>query len=198
MGTIVIDEQYDICRKKLKESLSSKRYLHSLAVSNTAACLAMRYGMNCQKAYLAGLLHDCAKGYTGEELLKKASHTNMEISGIERDNPDLLHSKVGSIVAREEYGIEDEDILGAICFHTTGKPGMTMLEKIVFTADYIEPNRRGLPAIESIRQKAFIDIDGAVADICENTLSYLKSSPKAIDPLTLQTYEYYSRSKNTQ
>ena len=191
MGTIVVDEKYDICRKKLKDKLSAKRYIHSLSVSNTAACLAMRYGYDCYKAYVAGLLHDCAKGYTGEELLKKALAENMTISDTEQENPDLLHSKVGSLIAKQDYKIEDEEILGAIYCHTTGKPGMNMLEKIIFVADYIEPNRKGLPEIDKIRQTAYIEIDKAVADICENTLNYLKSSPKAIDVATLQTYEYY-------
>ena len=191
MGSIVIDEKYDKCRHKLKEDLGGKRYLHSIGVSNTAACLAMRYGIDCGRAYLAGLLHDCAKGLTGEQLMKKASSHGMDISDTEYDNPDLLHSKVGSIIAEEEYGIGDKDILDAIYTHTTGAPGMTRLQQIIFVADYIEPNRTGLPGLERIRQTAFVNIEEAVADICENTLCYLKSSPKAIDPATLKTYEYY-------
>ena len=191
MGSIVIDEKYDNCRKKLRENISGKRYLHSVGVSNTSACLAMRYGIECKRAYLAGLLHDCAKGLSGRKLLEIVSSAGLHVSETEADNPDLLHSKAGSIIAREEYSIDDEEMLGAIYCHTTGKPGMTDLEKIVFIADYIEPNRTGLPGLEGIRKAAFDDMDKAIVMICENTLQYLKSSPKSIDPATLETYRYY-------
>lgn len=193
MGSIVIDEQYEECRKRLKESISNKRYLHSLGVSNTSACLAMRYGSDVKAAYLAGLLHDCAKGLKHHQLIEKVEKSGMEISVIERDNPDLLHSKAGYVIAREEYGIEDKEILSAISYHTTGKPDMTMLEKIVFVADYIEPNRANLPELDEIRSLAFYDIDDTVARLCRITLDHLKDNGDPIDHATVETYEYYSK-----
>ena len=194
MGTIVPDEKYEKCRKMLKDSISSKRYVHSIGVSNTAACLAMRYGYDCRTSYLAGLLHDCAKGLSEEELLKAAQKAGLSVTDIERENPELLHSKVGSIIAKDKYGIDDEEILGAIYYHTTGRPGMTLIEKIIFVADYIEPNRVDLPELDKIRAMAFSDIDVAVAMMCANTLDHLKCNKKAIDRVTVDTYEYYSRS----
>ena len=193
MGTIVPDEKYEKCRKILKDSISSKRYIHSIGVSNTAACLAMRYGYDCRVSYLAGLLHDCAKGLSETELLDEAKKAGLEVSDIEKESPELLHSKVGSIIAKEKYRIEDEEILSAIYYHTTGRPGMTLNEKIIFVADYIEPNRTNLPDLDKIRAVAFSDIDEAIAMMCKNTLDHLKCNGKAIDRTTIDTYEYYSQ-----
>ena len=194
MGSIVIDGQYDECRKKLKETLSAKRYNHSIGVSNTAACLAMVCGYNVRKAHLAGLLHDCAKGAKDTELLDVCKNAGLELSEVEICNPDLLHAKAGKFVARDRFGIDDEEILDSIFYHTTGRCDMTLLEKIIFVADYIEPNRSGLPGLDMIRRLAFEDIDAAVALICRNTLDYLKDSSKSIDPNTLETYRFYSKS----
>ena len=108
MSTIVIDEQYDKCRKILKESIGKKRYLHSIGVSDTAACLAMRYEEDMRRSALAGLLHDCAKGLDKDDLIKTVVRAGISVSPIEEDNPELLHSKAGSVIAREKYGIEDE------------------------------------------------------------------------------------------
>ena len=193
MGTIVPDEKYEKCRKLLKESISSKRYIHSIGVSNTAACLAMRYGYDCRNSYLAGLLHDCAKGMSGAELLDAAAKAGLEVSEIEEENPELLHSKVGSIIAKEKYKIDDEEILSAIYYHTTGRPGMTLNEKIIFVADYIEPNRTNLSELDKIRAVAFSDIDKAIAMMCRNTLDHLKCNGNAIDRTTVDTYKYYSQ-----
>ena len=196
MGTIVIDEHYEKCRRLLKENIGQKRYLHSIGVSNTSACLAMRYGCDINKACLAGLLHDCAKGLKPEELIRIVEDEGEIISESERENPELLHAKAGSIIARDRYEISDRDILGGIYWHTTGKPAMTLLEEIIFTADYIEPNRTNIPNLEDIRKTAFIDLDRTVALICRNTLDYLKSGKVVIDKMTAQTYEYYSNRGN--
>lgn len=196
MGTIVIDEHYEKCRKLLKESISGKRYMHSIGVSNTAACLAMRYGCDVKKAYLAGLLHDCAKGLKPEELIHIVEEEGLEISESERANPELLHAKAGSIIARDKYETGDGEIMDGICWHTTGKPAMTLLEEIIFTADYIEPNRTNIPNLEKIRKSAFVDLSQTVALICKNTLDYLKSGNITIDRLTTETYEYYSNKAN--
>ena len=180
----------------MKDSISHKRYIHSIGVSDTAACLAMRYGYDIKKAHLAGLLHDCAKGLSVGDLFAAAKKSGMEISETERDNPELLHAKAGMTVAKDKYGIDDEEILGAICYHTTGKPEMTLLEKIVFIADYIEPNRTGIPSLDRIRAVAFNDIDVATAYVCRNSIQYLKRSSKLIDRITLDTYEYYKENSD--
>ncbi len=191
MGSIVIDEKYDECRKTLKDSISNRRYLHSIGVSNTSACLAMKYGCDIYSALIAGLLHDCAKGLKENDLIKKCEEAGIKITDVEYANPELLHAKAGSVVAKEKYGISDNGILGAIRCHTTGRPEMTLLEKIVFVADYIEPNRTNLPMLEDVRKLAFDDIDRSVCLLCRLTLDHLKDNAKSIDPQTMKTYEYY-------
>ncbi len=191
MGSIFIDEKYDECRKMLKDSISNRRYLHSIGVSNTSACLAMKYGCDLYSALIAGLLHDCAKGLKENDLIKKCEEAGIKITDVEYANPELLHAKAGSVVAKEKYGISDNGILGAIRCHTTGRPEMTLLEKIVFVADYIEPNRTNLPMLEDVRKLAFDDIDRSVCLLCRLTLDHLKDNAKSIDPQTMKTYEYY-------
>ena len=166
--------------------------MHSLGVSDTAACLAMKYGYDVKAAHLAGLLHDCAKGLSEDELFLTVQKAQMEISPVERDNPELLHAKAGSVVAKREYGITDEEILSAICYHTTGRPGMTLLEKMIFIADYIEPNRVDIPDLTGIRELAFTDLDAAVAAACRNSIDHLERSSRVIDGITVSTYEYYN------
>jgi len=195
---IIIDEQLEEYRKLVKKELDKKRYIHSLGVSYTAAGLAMKYGENINKARIAGLLHDCAKSYSSEELIKSCHKVNIPVSEFEIDNPELLHSKYGSYLANSKYNITDENILNAIYYHTTGRENMSLLEKIIFTADYIEPNRTELEGISSIRQEAFTDIDRAIVSICEKTLSYLNKSNKTIDITTVNTYKYYQNLVNNR
>ena len=105
----------------------------------------------------------------------------------------LLHAKAGMVLAEEEYQITDPDILHSIKVHTTGEPGMNMLDKIIFVADYIEPGRNEAPRLEYLRKIAFHDIDMTVAEILHDTIHYLNSKSGAIDPATQITYNYYER-----
>lgn len=149
-------------RKKLKKKLNPKRYEHTLGVAYTSQALAMRYGEDLEKAQLGGLLHDCAREFEHEEIYKRCLKEGISITKEEENNKVLLHAKYGSFLAEKKYGITDEEILSAIRFHTTGKPEMTLLEKIVYLADYIEPDRDKAPNLFKIRKMAFIDIDEAI------------------------------------
>ncbi len=178
-------------REKLEKKLTKKRFEHSLGVEYVAGCLAMVYGENVEKALTAGLLHDCAKYLSPEEKIEHCRKYNLPVSECEYNNPELLHAKLGAYFAKNKYGITDENILSAIEFHTTGKPAMNMLEKIIFVADYIEPNRKPLKEIEEIRKEAFTDIDKCIVHILKNTLSYLSSRPDDTDKTSIDTYNYY-------
>lgn len=185
--------EYDIKKlvKSMKKCQDKKRFQHTLGVSYTAAALAMRYGEKLEKAQVAGILHDCAKCLTDTKILSMCEKYSVSISELERQSPYLLHGKLGAFLAHEKYGIQDEDILNAIRYHTTGRPNMSLLEKIVFIADYIEPQRKTAAHLDEIRRIAFTDIDEALCIILRETLSYLKKSGKKIDTTTEQTYHFY-------
>ena len=187
-------KEFDISklRKEMDEVQKNARLEHTIGVAYTAASLAMRYGADMEKALIAGYLHDCAKHMSGEELLKICKKNDLEVSEVERENPaSLLHGKVGAFLAREKYGVEDEEILSAIYYHTTGHPAMTLLEKIVFLADYMEPGRDKAPNLPMIREMIFKDIDKALLQVLEDTLVHLKASDKPVDDMTQKTYNYY-------
>ena len=173
---------------EVKKSLKPKRFRHTIGVKYTSVCLAMRYGEDLEKAAIAGLLHDCAKNLSGEKLLQLCREKGLPVSEAEERSPYLLHGRVGAYFARTKYGITDEDILGAITWHTTGCPDMSLLEKIVFTADYIEPGRDTAPNLDQLRQLSFIDLDAAVLEILRQTLEYLRETGKEIDPQTELPY----------
>ena len=178
-------------RKSMERKLDKKRYEHTLGVAYTAACLAMCHGANPQQAELAGLLHDCAKCISNDKKIAICKKHNIAINEIEYRNPFLLHAKVGSFIAMNKYGVRDKDIINAILNHTTGRPDMSLLEKIVYVADYIEPSRKQAPNLSEIRKLAFHDLDKALLYILEDTLEYLKRVNDAVDPMTEKTYHFY-------
>ncbi|MBR5510393.1 MAG: bis(5'-nucleosyl)-tetraphosphatase (symmetrical) YqeK [Lachnospiraceae bacterium] len=189
MDTVCIKD----LKKDLKKEMDDSRYEHTIGVMYTCAALAMRYGYDLEKAMLAGLMHDCAKCMPNAKKLKVAEKNHLEISNLERKNPFMLHAKLGAFLARKKYDIDDEEILDAIRWHTTGRPNMTLLDKIVYIADYIEPKRDKAPNLPLIRQLAFTDLDQALIKILEDTLGYLGDSPDDVDYMTKMTYDYYKK-----
>ena len=178
-------------RKELSKVQDSKRYEHTLSVAYTAANLAACYGESINHALIAGMLHDCAKCLPDEKLLAICEKQHMQVSEAEYKKPSLLHAKAGSYLAMKKYRVTNQDILNAIHNHTTGRPGMSLLEKIIFVADYMEPGRRQAPRLEQVRRTAFMDLDQAVLMILEDTLKYLQDSCSVIDQSTQETYQYY-------
>ena len=157
-------------KKAMKKHMDESRYEHTLGVMYTCAFLAMRYGYDMEKAMLAGLMHDCAKCMPNAKKLKTAEKNHLEITDLERKNPFMLHAKLGALLAKKKYDIDDEEILSAIRWHTTGRPDMSLLDKIVYVSDYI---------------------DQALLQILEDTLGYLGDSTDDIDSMTKKTYDYY-------
>lgn len=185
-------------REQMKKTLDKKRYEHTVGVAYTAACLAMRYDIDVERAETAGLLHDCAKCLSNEKKIKLCKMQSIEINMTEAKNPFLLHAKAGAYLAQQKYNIGDEDILNAIRYHTTGRPGMSMLEKIIFIADYIEPNRTHTSRLPYLRKLAFEDLDEALLEILKHTLLYLQSSEDEIDPMTQKTFDHYEKQRQIQ
>ena len=190
-----MSEAYDLkkIKKKLKNELDESRYEHTIGVMDTAACLAMRYGADLTQALVAGLLHDCAKCIPNDKKLKLCRKNGIEVTPFEEKAPFLLHAKLGAWMAEHEYHVSDPAILSAIACHTTGKPDMSLLDKIVFIADYIEPGRNKAPGLPEIRRLSFTDIDQALIRILSDTLDYLASSNNPIDPATQNVLDYYLR-----
>lgn len=184
-------------RKRMEKSLDAKRFEHTLGVAYTAASLAMRYGEDLNKALMAGMLHDCAKCIDNDKKIAICEKHNIPINEVERKNPFLLHAKVGSYMAMKRFNIHDPDVINAILNHNTGRPGMSLLEKIIYVADYIEPGRKQAPNLPQIRKLAFQDLDQALILILEDTLHYLKSTDMPIDNMTQRTYDYYINTSAT-
>lgn len=184
---------YADMKKKLKKVQDKERYAHTKGVMYTASCLAMAHGYDIQKAMIAGLLHDCAKCIPNEEKLSLCKENKILITAIEAENPFLLHAKLGAHLAETEYEISDPEILHAIKVHTTGEPDMSILDKIIFIADYIEPGRDKAPNLQKVREIAFKDLNVCMAQILRDTLIYLKSGKGNIDPTTQITYEFYKQ-----
>lgn len=180
--------------KQLKKELDKERFTHTMGVMYTAAALAMAHGADMDQALYVGLLHDCAKCIPNEEKLSLCEKYQISISDAERKSPSLLHAKLGAYFAKSIYGIEDEVILHAIKVHTTGEPGMNLLDKIIYIADYIEPNRDQAPNLTAIRKLAFQDLDKTMEKILSDTLQYLTEKGGEIDPLTNETYQYFHNS----
>ncbi len=178
-------------KKKLRRQLDKPRYEHTLGVMYTAAALAMYYHVNIEKAFLAGLLHDCAKGIPGEKKIRLCKKYGLPVNAAEKRNPGLLHAKLGAYIAAAKYKVDDSEILDAIRYHTTGRPNMTLLDKIIYIADYIEPGRFEAPNLEEARHLAFVDIDDCLYMILKDSLEYLRTRSEAIDPLTEETFQYY-------
>ncbi|MCR4907296.1 MAG: bis(5'-nucleosyl)-tetraphosphatase (symmetrical) YqeK [Lachnospiraceae bacterium] len=181
-------------RKRVKVMLDKERYQHTLGVAYTAAALAMRYHEDVDRAFTAGLLHDCAKCIDNAEKLRLCAKYGIEVSETERKALYLLHSKLGAAIAERDFDIKDRGILDAIRYHTTGRPAMSLIEAIIFTADYIEPGRSEAPDLEEIRALAFTDLTAGIKKILGDTLKYLDGRDRPVDPATKETYDYYTAS----
>ena len=183
----------DEMKVKLQSALSIERYIHTLGVAETAKKLAANYGGEelVKKAELAGLLHDCAKDFPPDMKRRFCKEYHVPMDDIMKKQIDLVHPFLGAEVAKREYGVEDEEILEAIKWHTTGRPNMTTLDKIVFIADYIEPNREPFDGLEKARELAYKDLDETMEYILESTIAFVKKRNRALHPYSLKALDYY-------
>ena len=171
----------------LKQNLSEKRYTHCVNVAKKAVYLAKKYGADVDKAELAGLLHDITKQMDNDLQLKIISDAGMRLSPIEFKNKNLWHAVSGTAYLKVKLGVDDEEILNAVRFHTTGRAGMSLLEKIVFVADIISEDRTSAEA-KKIRVVVEESLDRAVCLASIALLETLMSRVLIIDPNTLAAY----------
>lgn len=169
----------------LAERMPAGRYRHSLGVADTAAELAVRYGVDPEQARLAGLLHDYARDLPAEELLKISTSADLISCELERQVPVLLHGQVGAYLVQEELGITDKAVCQAISRHTVGAPNMTVLDKIIYLADTIEPGRN-FDGIQKIRSLAATDLDSALLEALKASIIYVLKKGQLLHPATVE------------
>ena len=179
----------DEIKEYLKNNLQEERYNHVLGVAETAKKLAGLNNVDEDIAELAGFAHDVAKNMQIDEMKKIMDENNIILSEVEEINKSLWHSIIAPIVAKEKLGIEDEEILSSLRWHTTGKEDMTTLEKIIYIADYIEPGR-DFPGVEELREITREDLDKGVLKGLENTILFVIKQGNLIHPLTIEARNF--------
>jgi predicted HD superfamily hydrolase involved in NAD metabolism len=180
--------------KFLSKRLSPKRFEHSYQVAKLSAELARIYGVDVLKAQTAGLLHDCAKGMSEKSLISFCNRKRVEAKNLKdiiKRAPQILHSFAGKIIAKEKFGVKDADILNAINNHTLGRPDMSLLEKILFTADAVSYDRKQGFALR-IRKLAKTDFDAAFKAVMYNKLLYVLQKGAWLCPQAVETWNYYA------
>lgn len=178
-------------KKLAKDSLPNKRFEHCVAVANLAATLAEQYGVDVEAAYLAGMLHDLSKGMPADKQLQLACQAVPPIDEHFRNIRALWHGPASTVLLRE-HGIDNEELLDAIYYHTSAKPNMSTLAKIVYLSDYLEPHR-SFDGIEDCREVVTRDLDEAMIMALENTIRFLNSKEYEIHPLAFDALEYYKQ-----
>lgn len=171
----------------IEKNLKVRRLVHTYGVADEGIKLAERFGADAEKAELAGLFHDMFKNTPVDEMNEYVRKYGLSYKLI--NNPDLAHAKVAAEVMKRDYGIDDEDLLNAVSYHTTGRPEMSTLEKVVFLADAIEPSR-DYPTVDNARKLAYESLDIACLAVMERTIEYLKSCGVTIDDETLIAKDY--------
>lgn len=175
----------ELMKKKLIDNIGQDRYFHSLRVLETATLLGNIYDVDLHKVKLAAIYHDCGKLVDRTNLLKMASKFDIILDNVMEYNLELIHGPLGSKIAEIEYGVRDIEVLDAIKYHTTGRENMTILDKIIYISDYIEP-KRSFKDVKKVREMAFENIDASILLAMENTIKFLIEEGKLIHPDTIK------------
>ena len=171
---------------ELRKTMTLMRYRHTLGVETTAEALAKCFHVDPDKARMAALLHDCAKHLPMDKMVEMVERADVEMAEGEKDSRALLHAAAGMILAKEQFGVTDPDVLSAIRWHTTGRAGMSDLEKVIYLADMIEPGRRPFQGIEKIRDAANHSLNEAMAIAAKRTVLYVRSRGMPLNQRTLE------------
>jgi len=183
----------------LADNVPPSRLNHILRVEEMAVELAKEHKLDVEKAATAGLMHDLAKYFKPPKLLEMARAEGLDIDPVSEATPHLLHADVSAIVARNTFGVKNEEVLQAIANHTLGRPGMSLLSCIVFLADSLEPGRGSIPELESLRQISYQNLEQAVWLTCDYSLKFLLETHCLIHPRTIVTRNWFLQAvKNKQ
>lgn len=176
--------RYAELRQRIREHFrQDHRYAHIVRVARMADLLAQRHGLNASKARMAGMLHDLARLYPGQRLIDECRERNMSIDDFELANPVVLHARLGAELAREDFGIEDPEILSAIAKHTTADAAMSPLDCVVYLADGLEPGR-DFPERAELAALAMSDLPAAMFATLRHTMVYLAGRDIPVAPQT--------------
>lgn len=175
-------------RKLVMESVGEERYKHSVRVAQTCARLCERFGLNEQVGFFVGIAHDMCKDMGEAELLETASRDGNPILKIEKSRPALLHGRAAAVLLKEDWGVDDPEILEAVANHTFGKAGMGDLAKLLYVADKIEPGRENVTPEYTARLMA-MTINGMTAAVVSESMDYLKDKGKKIAAETMDFYK---------
>ena len=173
--------------KYLKSRLTPERYVHVLSVRDLALDLAKKYGADLQKVNLAALLHDCAKWMSTSELYESAADHRIQLDEVEHHNPSLVHAPIGAMLAVSHFDVDTPEILNAIRIHTTGSGRMTLIDKILYVADFAELKRNYAEA-HSVREIAYQNLNEAVFEVSRYKIEHLLAKGVLIHPHTIDAY----------
>ncbi|MBQ7476491.1 MAG: bis(5'-nucleosyl)-tetraphosphatase (symmetrical) YqeK [Selenomonadaceae bacterium] len=181
----------DEMRRELQRRLKKERFAHSVGVANTAVKLAKKFGVDETKAYVAGLLHDCAREFENDALTAEAIKRGIEVGEIEKSVPLLLHSYISARMVTEIYGVDDKEIIQAIYRHTVGAKNMTPLDKIIYFADMIEPNRNypGVDKLRTLAEKSN-DLDEIILTAINESILFVIQKNALIHPATIDARNF--------
>lgn len=182
-----MNEQIEFFRKLINERLSEERIVHTLGVEAVAKELAPQNGIDVESACIAALSHDMAKNLSCGEQIRKAQEWKLIYYPEDIENPQILHGRLAAYMLKNEYGIKDEDILRAIANHTLGRPKMSKLEMLIYSADMVEEGRT-FPGVDNLREKLYDDLVEGTFSCVQYALHYLIEEGKDIHPLTILTY----------
>lgn len=177
-------------KEYIERNYSEKRKIHTEGVRVTAMELAHRYGADPAKAELAALFHDMYRGVSENSLNYYVKHLGLDEKYM--NNCNLAHGKIAAIVMKRDFEITDDDIVNAVSYHTTGRENMSLLEKIIYLADAIEPNRV-YPGVDELRKLANEDLDKACLSSLTNTINFVRASGKYLDEETVRAKEDLER-----
>lgn len=175
----------DLIKLRLKDIMSEERFEHSVNVSRVARELALKYDYNADNAEIAGLLHDCAKDLDYKTLEKMVFEYNIKTDEIIQKIPKLLHPLVGAAIAEKKFNIQDPAILKAIKAHSAGAAQMSLLDKIIYLSDKIEPLRNN-EGVEEVRKMVWKDLNRAVLMVLDKGLFYLIRKGSLIHPISIE------------
>lgn len=190
-GLYLCGMSFEQVKETLKATLKPGRYTHTIGVAEIAERLAPRFGVDPKRAYLAGLLHDCAKYMPEDEMRASVIGRVDDVDAAELESVPLLHAPAGRVMAEDVFGVRDPQILSAIRKHTLGGAHMTPMEALIYTADFIEPNREDFKGLEQVRALAETDIYAAMRLSTELTRKYVEKRGKQLHPRALEILKNY-------